>query len=532
MNMFGIRKVTEGDTVEEKNIPLDINYRKLLDWLVERKQVPENWTTELDKLEKEIEYAKSLLPENIRESHLNGDLWYNPIELILRDVEKEETGWTGSTLGRAWRRVMKHLKYKKLFLAHSSRLLLSMVNYEIPSLNKRLERSQKQLNEHQRKEQEYIRICSEERALFQTECSKYGIQGAKIHEELSQLVTKLPEHFAKIYEVTKEEHIERVIEFYENFVQFLSGKQGEEKENLCPVLAHVLRYGNESVDNMRKRMAGEEVEEGDGSDEAFVMVENEDEPEMNVGGSINWGDDDDDIPMGSTGDIQWDIEVEGDEEVEMGNTGEIEWDIDVSTPDAAGDPWEIEVEDGGIEVTTNTQEEEKAPTENILEYSDTRNQFLDDLLELQSFLRQRLEEMKAKENMVLINLLQKAPKHISGQPVSSVESMLESVNKVNDLFNDITFRMIIEIKASSRYTERLETNLKRRLETANRMEVLAAETKSKQQEVEENIIRLQLQKVSVSKEAAEIKAHLQTQLSNVFGRPVNIMGDIHTILAL
>ena len=43
------------------------------DWLVERKQVPENWTTELDKLEKEIEYAKSLLPENIRESHLNGD---------------------------------------------------------------------------------------------------------------------------------------------------------------------------------------------------------------------------------------------------------------------------------------------------------------------------------------------------------------------------------------------------------------------------------------------------------------------------
>ena len=45
-------------------------------------------------------------------------MWYNRIEEILREVEKEEKGWTGSSQGRAWRRVMKHLKYKNRFLAH------------------------------------------------------------------------------------------------------------------------------------------------------------------------------------------------------------------------------------------------------------------------------------------------------------------------------------------------------------------------------------------------------------------------------
>lgn len=38
-----------------------------LEWLVDRKQVPENWNTELDKLEKEIEYAKTLTPPELKE---------------------------------------------------------------------------------------------------------------------------------------------------------------------------------------------------------------------------------------------------------------------------------------------------------------------------------------------------------------------------------------------------------------------------------------------------------------------------------
>lgn len=34
---------------------------------MDRKQVPENWNTELDKLDKEIEYAKSLTPSELKE---------------------------------------------------------------------------------------------------------------------------------------------------------------------------------------------------------------------------------------------------------------------------------------------------------------------------------------------------------------------------------------------------------------------------------------------------------------------------------
>merc|ERR1711879_538627 len=190
------------------------------------------------------------------------------------------------------------------------------------------------------------------------------------------------------------------------------------------------------------------------------------------------------------------------------------------------DPWEICVEDGGIDVVVETKENDEKVKENILEFSATRNQFQDDLLELQSFLRQRLSEMKLKDNLALMNLLQKAPKEISEKNIETVERMLASVDKVNDLLCDHTLRMIIEIKASARYTERLVNALKKRLETAGRMEVLAAETNSKREELEENVMRLQLQKVTLVKEASEIKSHLQNQISLAFDRPVNIMGDI------
>ena len=45
-----------------------------------------------------------------------------------------------------------------------------------PSLNKRLERAQKQISEHRRKQQEYKRIASEQIAQFKQDCTKYEIE--------------------------------------------------------------------------------------------------------------------------------------------------------------------------------------------------------------------------------------------------------------------------------------------------------------------------------------------------------------------
>ena len=43
-------------------------------------------------------------------------------------------------------------------------------------MNKRLERAQKQVSEHRRKQQEYKRIAAEQIAQFKQDCTKYEIE--------------------------------------------------------------------------------------------------------------------------------------------------------------------------------------------------------------------------------------------------------------------------------------------------------------------------------------------------------------------
>ena len=80
------QKVEEGVTNPENTLPLDINHHKLLgeclvsfpliptssrrsiEWLVDRKQVPENWSDELDQLEKEIQFAMNQLEPSHKEN--------------------------------------------------------------------------------------------------------------------------------------------------------------------------------------------------------------------------------------------------------------------------------------------------------------------------------------------------------------------------------------------------------------------------------------------------------------------------------
>ena len=224
---------------------------------------------------------------------------------------------------------------------------------------------------------------------------------------MSNLVTKLPEYFKTIVDTVKEAKIDEIISFYGDFVRFISGDFEKNEKEICSMLTYVFKYGNESLETKRKRDAGEDVE-SDGTDsDHFILVENpEDEEEIKVG-EIKW-DDDDDVPMGTPGEIQWDVdedipmgnavEINWDdgEDVPMGTPGEIQWDITDDTSNTGTESmeggiveidfspnWEISVEDNGLDVQVEeVPEDEKLPTGLILENSISRNEFLDDLLEV------------------------------------------------------------------------------------------------------------------------------------------------------
>ena len=192
---------------------------------------------------------------------------------------------------------------------------------------------------------------------------------------MSNLVTKLPEYFKTIVDTVKEAKIDEIISFYGDFVRFISGDFEKNEKEICSMLTYVFKYGNESLETKRKRDAGEDVE-SDGTDsDHFILVENpEDEEEIKVG-EIKW-DDDDDVPMGTPGEIQWDITDD------TSNTGTESMEGGIVEIDFSPN-WEISVEDNGLDVQVEeVPEDEKLPTGLILENSISRNEFLDDLLEV------------------------------------------------------------------------------------------------------------------------------------------------------
>merc|ERR1712130_232965 len=281
---------------------------------------------------------------------------------------------------------------------------------------------------------------------------------------------------------------------------------------------------------MRRRMAGEDIPS---EDEAFVVVEGSGQELSSPGSPAAFhyvkddDDDDDDVPMGDPSAIQWDIGMDEDEVEELPAV-EINWDIDVSAveePEEEAAMWEINVEDVGREADENQLTEACVidPTETVLESSHTRNQFLDDLFELEAFLKQRQEEVERREHLVLSNLLQSAPELITKQTVFSLEEMMSAIDHIIQELTSDNVRMILDIKASTRYVERLVSGLQRRQDIIKRMATLSSEVDGRRAATEENIMRIHLKKTAAVKEAIEIRAHLQHQLSSQVNRPVHIV---------
>lgn len=188
----------------------------------------------------------------------------------------------------------------------------------------------------------------------------------------------MPSYYIKITNATqKEGKLKETITFYECFRKFLSENEAH-SSNLCPILSYVIAYGNDRVDLMKRRNNGENISD---DEDNFVMVDDDIE-NVKIPPTIQWDIDteNDEIIMGTPADIQWDI----DEDLPMGDPVEISWDIGVDDAEEAKEiPWEIEVEDGGIDKIENpiqlTPENSK---ESIIENSDTRKQFLDEILEV------------------------------------------------------------------------------------------------------------------------------------------------------
>ncbi|NXM05882.1 CK5P3 protein, partial [Tyrannus savana] len=331
-------------------------------------------------------------------------------------------------------------------------------------------------------------------------------QGDNVRQELLALVQDLPSLLSRVGAAVG--GLGEAIELYRACVGFVCDSPGEA---VVPLLSHVCARGNSTVLEWRTGREPRRVERPELREEP---------PEPPREDTIDWGDFPLDSPPGGDGGA-----AQGGEEIDWGITVE-------PGPQEGGIDWG----DGGDEQVQITVLEDGAevPEEGVargsdaltvLEYPETRNQFIDELMELELFLAQRLAEMEDEADIVAMSQLQLAPALLQGQTSAHVGALLGTARALLAQLCSRSVQHLCMILASPRYVERVSELLRQKLRQAElllaKKEVMAQkrrEALAEQAALEPKLDRL----VEKTKELQKL---IEADISKRYGgRPVNLMG--------
>ncbi|NWR90583.1 CK5P3 protein, partial [Furnarius figulus] len=503
-----------------RNVPIDIQTSKLLDWLVDRRHCSLKWQSQVQLIRQRIDVAIQDMPENQEIKQLLDGAYLHyfhclRIVEILKGTEastKNLFGRYSSQRMRDWQEIVALYEKENTYLAELSSLLVRSISYEIPSLRRQLGRCQQAQQDFSRREDECQLGAAELRERFLGSCRQYGIsvsaRGCWATPSLPQCTPQTAPNTPQSAPVHPPVHAPN------------TPQSAPVHPLVCPhpgtvvvpLLRHVGSRGNTTVFEWRTGQEPRRVE----------RPQLQEEPEPPGEDTIDWGDftleptqkgDGAAADGGAQGEeIDWGITVEP-----SAQDDGIDW------GDGEAQEVQITVLEAGSEVPEGVACGSDALT--LLENPETRNQFIDELMELELFLAQRLAEMEEEADIVAMSQLQLAPALLQGQTSAHVASQLGTVRALLAQLCSRSVQHLCMILASPRYVDRVTELLKQKLRQAElllaKKEVMAQkrqEALAEQGSLEPKLDRL-LEKTK------ELQKLIEADISKRYGgRPVNLMG--------
>lgn len=524
------RNMTEPKAVEgpakTNDIPIDIHFNKLLDWLLKRRHCKPEWTEAAHDIRTKINAAITDMPEHpdvtalLHGSYIN---YFHCLRII--DILKETEAASKNIFGRYssqrmkdWQEIVKLYEKDCTYLAEAAQMLSRYVNYEIPALKRQLAGSRKSEEDFTRKEHEHAGAAADCRQKYLDACKHMGIEGKHVKAELSSLAADLPATFDVIAKRCRS--LDGVITFYRSFVTFVCGSCTHE---VCPMLQTLMEKGNVTTYEWRTGIAPQRVvaEKAAAAGDALSPSRSTNpnatanEPAV-TSDEIDWSAADelcieenpsDGIDFG-TEEIGIELADEGISEITMS------WDegMEAANPEAGG-----ELVAKGRDALT------------VLDNPVTRAQFVDDLIELDSFLEQRLVELQKGLDVIMTSQLQSAPKSVA----ASAEDVAQMRASVAAIISDITsskMQQLMSIRNSPRYVDRVTERLQKMQDMSEKMAASSRLAVLRQQEAREEQRLLQPKLSVLVARTKELKAQVEKDISKKYDdRPVNIMGEINAI---
>ncbi|NXG69593.1 CK5P3 protein, partial [Baryphthengus martii] len=500
-----------------QNVPIDIQTGKLLDWLVDRRHCNLKWQSQVLAIRQKINAAIQDMPENQEIKQLLEGAYLHyfhclRIVEILKGTEastKNLFGRYSSQRMKDWQEIVSLYEKDNTYLAELASLLVRSISYEIPSLRKQIGRCQQAQQDFSRREEECQLRAAELRERFFSSCKQYGIAGDNVRQELLALVKDLPSLLSQIGAGAG--GLSEAIELYQACVEFVCESPAE---LVVPMLRHVGKRGNTTVYEWRTGLQPLRVE----------RPQLEEVPEQPKEDTIDWGDftlEPTGVADGAAADggaqsqeIDWGITVEPDPQQGDG----IDW------GDGESEEVQITVLEAGTEVPEGVACGSDALT--LLENTETRSQFIDELMELELFLSQRLLEMEEEADVVAVSQFQLAPAVLQGQTSAHVGSLLATTRALLGQLCTRSMQHLFMILASpSRYVERVSELLRQKLRQA---ELLLAKKELMSRKREEALAEqgsLEPKLDRLLEKTKELQKLIEADVSKRYsGRPVNLMG--------
>ncbi|KAL8463934.1 hypothetical protein ACS0TY_033755 [Phlomoides rotata] len=559
---------------EIRNLPIDIAFARLGEWLVDRKRIPVDWRKRMATVKAKIATSFASLPKDVDPFFQTldlegiGYLEAKKIYEILLKSNPESRNIFGRLSGAAgdWETIVRAYEKDHIFLGEAAQIMVQNVNYEIPYQKKQVQKSQQQLVELERKEADIKRNAALSAAKYSEACQELGLQGINVRSELLETaMTSLPSTFNEMLEVLNNDSVSMAIEFYSTLVK---DAHTEKDKTPVPVLQNLI-YVRQNPPSLNISVSPEVI------DAVSVQVSH-DEPAAMAGvagiaaDNIDW-----DITL-ETPDIDWDIgttEMEDNgnglgpyeivnasdiwpnsphkdgaqTEQTLGNmegltapdvsVSDISWDISVENPQFG------EAEDAGTlstpvesgpaynysktEVTGSNQD--RSP---LLE-TEYRNKILDDLFEAKAFLNQRLLELTNEETLSLQHQVQAvAPLVLQQYSPDSIRGMLSDISLAISKLTNRKTRDQIMILNSKRFLDRLVTTLEEKKHLEVKLKEGLKDLYAKRLELQNSLSSSWPKQEAALVKTRELKKLCETTLSRLFdGRPVNVIGEINTLLS-
>ncbi|KAK7345122.1 hypothetical protein VNO77_15581 [Canavalia gladiata] len=552
-----------------RNLPIDITFSRLGEWLVDRKRVPADWrkrvaairariSKEFPSLPKDSDpFFQTLDPEGI------GYLEAKQVYDILLKSTSESRNIFGRLSGAAgaWEAIVKSFEKDHVFLGEAAQIMTQNVNYEIPYQKKQVQRIQQQLLELDRKEADIKRSAALSAAKYAEACQELGLQGKNVRLELLETAKSLPSTFSRILDVVNSDNMSRAIEYYSNFVR----DAHTEKDRSSGAVLQNLRNMCQNLPSLNVAVDSEII-----NDATVHSSKNELNHALNnaevAAPEIDW-----DISVDSP-QIDWDIgTVEETEDTgnglgpyeiinasdaiqtssptedvvsdptisnqELGLHADISWDISVETPqvdvidDDSATPTVLLENQTSLPDTLSQLTENKEERSQLLD-TEYRNKILDDLYEMKSFLNQRLAELKNEETLSLQHQVQAvAPFVLQLYAADAIEMMQTDISLAISLLTNRKTRDLIMILNSKRFLDRLVNSLEEKKHHEVKLKEGLKDLATKRMELHNSLSSSWPKQEAALGKTKELKKLCESTLSSMFdGRPVNIIGEINTLL--